>query len=468
LAARRSVKDATVYRRRLEEELAVITRLGLARYLSMAHDLITAARERGIAVYGGLCGASASLACWALGLTEIDPVEHDLPFESFVNWRRYTAGNASMPFLTFAVCARRQHELLDLLAMQQGAQRVAVATLDGDPAWNALCAADADPHRSTATDFLDAWPDRNQTLPLARLLETDAELRRRLTCSPELRRTVRLALELERNAAVTCGPDTIPGSTLVVSPEGALAGVTESVVRDRRQPVIVLDRRGAEALGLFTVDCPPLPALTALAMARVPIGEPDTRVWDMIGAGDTENVVGLESYLHDDLRRFRPSSLTDLAAIQSVHRPGPIEAGVRDFLVERKHGRVAPWPLHPLAARAVARTYGVLLFPEQMINAAHAVSGLDRTEAEQMRRSLGKKRPPEIAYWETRFADGAARRGVDRKAPRQTFELLELWTPHLMSGAFSLALATLSLRMATLKAHAPGEFARVVREAYDD
>jgi DNA polymerase III subunit alpha len=469
LTTRLAGRDDAHYHTRLQAELNVINRAGLSWYFCLAHELVAAARKRGIPVFAGLCGASASLVCWALGLSEIDPVEHSLPFETFINWRRHRGGYSVRPYFYVPVCARRQHELWDILAEQHGVDRVAFARFDGTPARNTIYAAEAGLgwNDSPGGELLEEYSDRDCTLDLSHLLESDDELQREFASSPRRSRVLQVALELERNLAVNCGPDSIPATTLVVSTEGALAGMSEEPVRGRRRPTLGIDRCLAEGLGLFTIDCPPLPALTALALNREPPREPDCHVWDMIGAGDTEHVMGLESHLHDYLRRFRPSSLSDLAAIWAVHRPGPIEAGIADLLVNRKRGRPVPQPLHPLIERVTASTHGVLLFKEQLVNAVHAMAGFDLAEADVMRRSLGKKRPAELEYWETRFTDAARHRGVEREAAHEAFELFELFAGYLSTGGYALAHATLSLRMATLKAHAPREFALAVWEAYD-
>jgi DNA polymerase-3 subunit alpha len=459
LAARLAGRDAAIYRTRLDAELEVISRTGLAWHFVLAHDLIAAARRRGIPVFAGLCNAASSLVCWTLGLSEVDPVEHALPLETFINWRRHRGGYSVRPYLYIPVCARRQHELVAILAGQHGADRIALACFDGDPARFTIDAAEAGLgwDDSPGGELLAQRPDRDTALELSRLLEADGELRREFASSPRRSRVLQVALEMERNLAVHGGPDCISGTTLVVSTEGALTSVTGEQIRGRRQPVLALDRWGAESLGLFTIDCPPLPALSALATAHVPY-EPDQRVWEMIGAGDTEGVVGLESHVHDYLRRLRPSSITELAAVSAVRRPGPIEAGLADLLVERKHGRSRSL-LHPLIERAAAGTHGVLLFKEQLLHAVHAVAGFDFAEADLMRRSLGKKRPAELAYWEGRFCQAARRRGIDGQAARCAFEVMALSAGCLFSQPYALAVASLSLRMAMLKAYAPKELA---------
>lgn len=449
LAERLGARDTALYRQRLHAELTVLSQVGLLRYLGVAHDLVAAARARGIAIFGGLGSASASLVCWSLGLSEVDPIAHDLPFESFVNWRRHAAGRRHRPLLMFAVCARRQRELAGLLAEQHGAKRVEVAAIQCDRAWYALLVADGDP------EPLDARPERDRSLSLPKLLASDSALRQQLTASPEDRHALALALELDRNAAVNCGPDCLAGSTLNVSLEGAPAGTPGG------------------ALDPLSFCCPPLPALTALASARVPLGPADRKVWQMIGAGDTEDVVGLESHVQGYLRRFRPSSLSDLAAIYAVYRRAPMGIGLHERLLERKRTPAAPLDLpalqlHPLAGHALARTHGVLVFREQLLHVIHALSGLDHAEAAQLSTGVCKHLPREDAHWWARFRDGATGRGITAQAARRALDAITDRAGCLLSGAYALTLATLSLKMATLKAHAPTEFARVVREAYAD
>lgn len=443
LAERLGPRDTAVYRQRLHAELTILSQLGLMRYLGVAHELVAGARARGIAIFGGLGSASASLVCWALGLGEVDPIAHDLPFEAFVNWRRPAALRRYPPSLIFFVGARRQRELVGLLAEQHGAQHVEVAPLRGDRAWHALWEADAD------TELLDARPDRDLSLSLAELLASDSALYRQLTTSPEDRRALALALELDRNAAVNCSPSCLVGSTVHVSLAGPADGEAES----------------------FALHVPPVPALTALALARVPLGPADRKVWEMIGAGDTEHVVGLESHLQGYLRRFRPSSLSDLAAIHAVYRRAPMGIGLHERLLERKRTPAAPLDLpalqlHPLAGHALARTHGVMVFREQLLHVVHALSGLDHAEAAQLSTGVCKHLPHEDAHWWARFRDGATRRGITAQAARRALDAITDRAGCLLSGAYALTLATLSLKMATLKAHAPREFTRVVREAY--
>lgn len=347
------------YRARLKAELAVIHQLGMASYFALLADLVADARQRGIATYGGLNDFSAaSLTCFSLGVTEIDPIDHELPFEVFINHRR--SGKA--PTLSLAVCARRQHEVFDLLVGRHDADSVALARFEGDRARAALKAA-------------------------------------------------------------------------------------------------------ASELGALDVRCPPSVAITALSSTRAPIGPPDRRVWDMLAAGDTEYVFGLESHLRDALRRIRPTSLTDLAIVQAIWRPGPLSAGLVDMFIEAKRRHAVPPKLHPLSV-ATRRTYGVPVFREQLLHTISAFSGIDLAEADLLRRDVSKHMQGYTAYWEARFVDGAARRGVDRHTSETTFRDIVRWSSHLASGACPLARATLSLRMATLKAHAPDEFSRVIHEAY--
>lgn len=465
LAARFGGSPALAYRTRLVRELAVIARLGCAETFLFVDDVVRMARQREIALGPGRGSAPSSLVCWALGITDVDPLQHGLHFERFLNWRR---PGAAVPDIDLDVCALRRDELVAHVSAAVGRERVAFALRGDDPARSALRRAGHAvgvpwPEIVLVTGLVPA-PVHDRQLRLRRLLTSEPELARRRAEDERGRRWFARALALE--AEDESFPYEIPGvhrATTLVIGDRPLEEVAGCFVDEQGRRVVKLDADEAARRGLYTLDCMRLRAVTLLDVAGVKLGAPDARAYALIAGGDTEGVFPLESPPARDLvRRIRPEGFEDVVAAVALDGSGPLA----DAFVARRHGG-ATYHLEPALAPVLGPTYGLVLYQEQVMDVARVVAGYDLAEADLFRRALGKRKPAELERAAAGFVARAGDRRFGRRAAVRLFDELLEAVGEARSRAHAAAWATLAARTAWLAAHAPRAFARARRLAGD-
>ncbi len=467
------------YRTRLEMELDVIIRMGFAGYFLIVADFTRWARENGVPVGPGRGSGAGSLVGYALGITDLDPIEHELLFERFLNPER-----VSLPDFDIDFCMDGRDRVIEYVARRHaatspGGERVAQIITFGTMAARAVV-RDVGRVLGFPYGFVDQLaklipPDLGMTL--ARALGEEA-LKTRCEEDEDARAIIDLACRLEglaRNAGRHAGGVVIAPSALTEytalyrEPDGTL--------------VTQLDKDDIEATGLVKFDLLGLRTLTIidravrsidaeraargeapLDLGAIPLDDPDT--YALIQRAATTAVFQLESPLCKDLiRRLVPDTFDDVTALNALIRPGPQQSGMVEDFVARKHGRVPVSYLHPDLEPILKPTYGVVLYQEQVMQIAQVLAGYTLGGADVLRKAMGKKQPEEMAKQRAVFLDGARKREVAAGVASAIFDIMEKFAGYGFNRAHSAAYALIGYQTAWLKAHHPAAFMAAVLSA---
>jgi len=463
------------YTDRLERELEVICSMGFPGYFLIVADFIRWARENGVPVGPGRGSGAGSLVAWVLGITDLDPLEHDLLFERFLNPER-----VSMPDFDVDFCMEGRDRVIDYVAERYGRDQVSQIITYGTMAAKAVV---RDTGRVLGHPY--GYVDRIAKLipfelgiTLDKALEQEPELAQLYRDDEEVRGVIDLARKLEglvRNAGkhaggVVIAPTTLTDFAPLYCEEGGHNVVTQ------------FDKDDVEAAGLVKFDFLGLRTLTVIdrAVANVnaererqgeppidlaEVGMSDEQTFELLRACRTTAVFQLESRgMKDLIKRLRPDSFEDLVALVALFRPGPLQSGMVDDFIARKHGdqnAVIDY-LHPDLEAVLKPTYGVILYQEQVMQIAQVLAGYTLGGADLLRRAMGKKKPEEMAKQREIFISGAEARGVQTATATHIFDLMEKFAGYGFNKSHSAAYAVLSYQTAWLKAHYPAAFMAAV------
>ena len=470
--------DPQKYRARLEIELGVIAPMGFAGYFLIVADFIRWARENGVPVGPGRGSGAGSLVAYSLGITDIDPLEHDLLFERFLNPER-----VSMPDFDVDFCMEGSDRVIEYVADKYGRERVSQIITYGTMVAKAVV-RDAGRVLGLSYGYVDKIAklvpfELDITLDAA--LEKEPELKRLYKEDDEVRNLIDLARSLEgltRNAGKHAGGVVIAPSVLTdFAPLYCEAG-GDSVVTQ-------FDKDDVEAAGLVKFDFLGLRTLTIIDRAvrtidaqRAAAGEPpldmnalpmdDVATYALLKSCQTTAVFQLESRgMKDLIRRLQPDCFEDIVALVALFRPGPLQSGMVDDFINRKHGRIdGPIDyLHPSLEPVLKPTYGVILYQEQVMQIAQVLAGYTLGGADLLRRAMGKKKPEEMAKQRSVFLEGSIARGVPQAQAAMIFDLMEKFAGYGFNKSHSAAYALLSFQTAYLKAHYPAAFMAAVLSA---
>src|ERR1700746_2395399 len=455
----------TDYEQRLERELAIIQQMKFPGYFLIVWDFIRYAKEHGIPVGPGRGSAAGSLVSYALGITDIDPLQHELLFERFLNPER-----VSMPDIDIDFCMNRRGEVIDYVTQKYGRDNVAQIITFGTMAAKA---AIKDVGRAMDIPYADV--DRiaklvptQLNITLEKAIEDSPALREAIEKDGQIRELFETARKLEglvRNSGVHA-------AGVVISPRP----LTDLVPLHRTKNdeiVTAFDMVAIEKMGLLKMDFLGLTTLTILddtikliAQTRgqkldlpsLPLDDDET-YQKVFYKGLTSGVFQFESHgMRDVLRRYQPNSIEDLTALNALYRPGPIQGGMIDDFIDRKHGRKKIEYELPELKEILQATLGVIVYQEQVMQIANRLAGYSLGEADLWRRAMGKKKPEEMAQQRERFVQGATERGLPQKKIEKIFDLMEQFAGYGFNKSHSAAYALLAFHTAYLKAHYPIEF----------
>ncbi len=472
LNARRSLgwdpRREREYEERLARELDVIRRMGFAGYFLIVADFINWAKAQGIPVGPGRGSAAGSLVAWALRITDLDPIEHGLLFERFLNPER-----RSMPDIDVDFCFERRDEVIRYVREKYGEDRVAqivtFGTLKGKAAIKDVGRVLDFPFAETdRIAKLYPEPKQGKDFPLAKALEMEPRLQEIRNAGERERRLFDLALRLEGLLRHTSKH----AAGIVISPRPLTEDVPLWVDKDGAV-VTQYTFTDVEAIGLIKFDFLGLKNLTLIAgvvrriregrgvdldVADLPLD--DRATYELISRGDTVGVFQLESGgVRRMLTQLRPSCFADLVAALALYRPGPLDSGMVDQFIKRKHGREPIRYLHPALEPILRDTYGVIVYQEQVMQIAQALAGYSLGDADNLRRAMGKKKAEEMARERQRFIEGVARLGTaDEKRAGEIFDQMETFAAYGFNKSHSAAYAVITYQTAYLKAHYPTEF----------
>jgi len=466
---------AKPYRERLNAELAVICNMGFAGYFLIVADFIRWAKEHRIPVGPGRGSGAGSLVAWALGITDLDPLEHDLLFERFLNPER-----VSMPDFDIDFCMDGRDRVIDYVAEKYGRDRVSQIITYGTMAARAVI-RDTGRVLGQPYGFVDRIAKQvpfELGITLDKALEQEEELAAMYKNDEEVRSIIDLAKSLEgliRNAGkhaggVVIAPDKLTDFTPLYCEQGGEHIVTQ------------LDKDDVEAVGLVKFDFLGLKTLTIidwavqiinaenpelkLDIANIPLT--DAKTFEMLRTSSTTAVFQLESRgMRDLVKRLQPDHFGDLVALVALFRPGPLQSGMVDDFISRKHdsNKTNTDYLHPDLTPVLQETYGVILYQEQVMQIAQVLAGYTLGGADLLRRAMGKKKPEEMAKQREVFVNGAVKRGVADFTATRIFDLMEKFAGYGFNKSHSAAYALLAYQTAYLKTHYPAAFTAAVMSA---
>jgi DNA polymerase-3 subunit alpha len=467
--------QVAVYKERLSTELDVIGRMGFPGYFLIVADFIRWARENDVPVGPGRGSGAGSLVAWVLGITDLDPLEHDLLFERFLNPER-----VSMPDFDVDFCMEGRDRVIDYVAGRYGRDQVSQIITFGTMAAKAVV---RDVGRVLGHPY--GFVDRIAKLipfeigmTLDKALVQEAELRTAYENEEDVQVLIDLARSLEglsRNAGKHAGG-------VVIAP-GPLTDFVPLYCEEGGSNVISqFDKDDVEKVGLVKFDFLGLRTLTIIDWALKAINrrrnkegvEPisldgirydDPETFALLKRCETTAIFQLESRgMKDLIKRLQPDRFDEIVALVALFRPGPLQSGMVDDFIDRKHDRSgAPVDyLHPDLQAILAPTYGVILYQEQVMQIAQVLAGYSLGGADLLRRAMGKKKAEEMAKQREFFVEGAKERGVDEAKATYIFDLMEKFAGYGFNKSHSAAYAMLSYQTAWLKAHYPAAFMAAV------
>ncbi|MSV29420.1 MAG: DNA polymerase III subunit alpha [Bryobacterales bacterium] len=452
------------YMERLDREIRMIQQMKFSGYFLIVWDFIRFAKGLSIPVGPGRGSAAGSLVSYAMEITDIDPLQYGLLFERFLNPERI-----SMPDIDIDFCMNRRGEVIQYVTQKYGREQVAQIIT-----FNTLAARAAIKDVGRVLDMSFADVERlTKMVPnvlnisLADAIKTEPGFNEAAAKDPRVAEVLQVARKLEglaRNSSVHA-------AGVVIAPE-PLKNLVPLYRTNREEVVTQYDMNGLEKLSLLKMDFLGLTTLTVIddaikliekhrgakiVLDDMPLDDPKS--YEIFTKGFTSGVFQFESSgMRDILRRYQPTRLEDLTALNALYRPGPIQGGMVDDFIDRKHGRKAVSYDLPVLKEILEETYGVIVYQEQVMQISNRLAGYSLGEADILRRAMGKKKAEEMAAQRERFLRGALEKGHPQKKVEKIFDLMEQFAGYGFNKSHSAAYAFLAYVTAYLKAHYPTEF----------
>jgi len=466
------VEKTKEYEDRLQTELAVINRMGFAAYFLIVADFTQWARNNDVPVGPGRGSGPGSLVAWSLSITDLDPIAHELLFERFLNPER-----VSMPDFDIDFCMAGRDRVIDYVSKTHGKESVAQIITYGTMAARAVL-RDVGRVLGFPYGFVDKLAKLipfELGMTLDKALKQEIQLNTRYTNEDDVRTLIDLAKRLEgitRNVGRHAGGVVIaPNKLTEFTPLYCEASDTE-------HPVTQFDKDDVEAVGLVKFDFLGLRTLTIIDRAIKNIAAADTNktkidirqiptndsaTFTLLKACLTTAVFQLESRgMKDLVKRLQPDCFEDIVALVALFRPGPLQSGMVDDFINRKHGRARVSYPHPKLEPILRPTYGVIVYQEQVMQIAQVLAGYSLGAADILRRAMGKKKPEEMAIQREIFCQGATTRGVAADTATYIFDLMEKFAGYGFNKSHSAAYALIAYQTAWLKAHYPASYMAAV------
>ncbi|BBP46036.1 DNA-directed DNA polymerase [Thiosulfatimonas sediminis] len=462
------------YYARIKFELDIILQMGFPGYFLIVADFIQWAKNHQIPVGPGRGSGAGSLVAYALKITDLDPIEYDLLFERFLNPER-----VSMPDFDVDFCMDRRDEVIDYVSRHYGADKVSQIVTFGTMAAKAVV---RDVGRVLGlgygvVDGIAKLIPNELGIKLQGAIDQEPELKAKQENDADAAQLLEFALKLEgtvRNTGKHAGG-------VVIGPKPLDHFCPLSCDAEGNSVVTQLDKNDVEYAGLVKFDFLGLRTLTIidwalqsingnkvpgaegfLDIARIPIDDQPT--FELIKTGKTTGIFQLESSgMQNLIVKLRPDCFEDIIALVALFRPGPLDSGMVDNFINRKHGREAvAYPdaqyQHESLKPILEPTYGVILYQEQVMQIAQVLAGYSLGGADLLRRAMGKKKPEEMAKQRSVFKEGAINNGVDGDLAMKIFDLVEKFAGYGFNKSHSAAYALVSYQSAWLKTHYPAEF----------
>ena len=461
------------YRERLRVELEVINSMGFAGYFLIVADFIRWSKANGIPVGPGRGSGAGSLVAYAILITDIDPLQYQLLFERFLNPER-----VSMPDFDVDFCMDGRDRVIDYVMRQYGREAVSQIITYGTMAAKAVIrdVGRVLGHPYGMVDKLAKLIPFELGITLDKALKQEEELKRRYEQEEEVRILFDLALKLEglaKNAGKHAGG-------VVIAPSRLTDFTALYCEPNSDSRVSQFDKDDIEAVGLVKFDFLGLRTLTIinwtvqainaqrqltgadlLDITALPLD--DVKTFQLLQACATTAVFQLESRgMKDLVKRLQPSCFEDIIDLGALFRPGPLQSGMVDDYINRKHGRASVEYSHPSLEPILRTTYGMIVYQEQVMQIAQVLAGYTLGSADLLRRAMGKKKPEEMAKQREIFLTGAQKNNIASKTAAFIFDLMEKFSGYGFNKSHSAAYALITYQTAWLKAHYPAEFMAAV------
>lgn len=454
-----------LYESRLSEELELIEKMGFSGYFLVVSDFIVWAKENGIPVGPGRGSCAGSLVSYAMRITEIDPIPNKLLFERFLNPER-----VSLPDIDVDFCILGRDRVIQYVTEKYGREKVAQIATFGTLKAKAVI---KDVGRALGMSYAETdriaglipAPRQGFDYPLADSIKMEPRLAE--YAKGEGKELITLGLKLEGLVRHTS-----THAAGVVIGDRELVELLPLFIDKDGNEVTQYPMTAVEKIGLVKFDFLGLKTLTVIHTALKIIKESlgidididqlpldDSKTYDLLCAGNTTGVFQLESGGITDMTvRLKPNCFDDLVAILALYRPGPLDAGMVDHYINRKHKREAVTYLHPKMADILEDTYGIIVYQEQIMQLARELAGYSLGEADLLRRAMGKKNPIEMAKQREIFTKRAIERSIADKLATEIFDQMETFARYGFNRSHSAAYAMVSYQTAYLKAHYPVQF----------
>ncbi len=454
------------YRDRLDFEMDIINSMKFPGYMLIVWDFIRDAKEKGIPVGPGRGSAAGSLVAFSLEITDIDPMKYDLLFERFLNPER-----VSMPDIDIDFCQKRRGESIDYVVNTYGRNNVAQVITFGKLLAKGVI---RDVARVMAMPYAEAdkmaklIPDE-LGINLEESFKKEPKIKELIDTNPQAKRVwdVAIALEgLNRNSGMHA-------AGVVLSNEELWHKAPIYKATGENQPFVTqYSLKYLEDVDLIKFDFLGLKTLTVIDDAlklikarhnktinfnKTDFDDPD--IYKLIQSGATIGLFQIESGGMQSLNeRLKPTNFEDLIAVLALYRPGPMESGMLDDFIERKHGRQEITYVFPELAPILEPTYGVIVYQEQVMQIVQTIGGFSLGGADVVRRAMGKKIKEEMDKLKGEFADGAVKKGFDRVKSEDLFDLIVKFAGYGFNKSHSAAYAMITFETSYLKAYYPAEF----------
>ncbi|HEU4712702.1 MAG TPA: DNA polymerase III subunit alpha [Pyrinomonadaceae bacterium] len=479
LASRGELKlPLSDYQTRLTNEIQMIKQMGFPGYFLIVWDFVRYAKENSIPVGPGRGSAAGSLVAYCLEITDVDPLQYDLLFERFLN-----PGRVSLPDIDIDFCVRGRGDVINHVADLYGRDSVCQIITFGTLASKA---AIKDVGRALEVPYAEVEriakmippPVRGRNVSIGQALEQVPELRKEMETNPQVKEILQIAQRLEGCARHS----SVHAAGVVISPL-PLQELIPIAVSGKEELTTQYVMSDLEKTGMLKMDFLALTALTVINDCLISIKQllseeikwsdialNDAKAMAVFAEGRTEAVFQFESSgMQEICRKLKPKGLEDLAALNALYRPGPLDGGMVDEFILRHHGKKAVRYLVPEMKDILSNTYGIIVYQEQIMQLAQKLAGYTLSEADLMRRAMGKKKREEMAVHEEKFITGAVERGIKQEKAEKIFSLMAQFSDYGFNRSHSVAYAYLAFQTAYLKAHYPEHFYAAVlsNEAQD-
>ncbi|WP_422767241.1 DNA polymerase III subunit alpha [Photobacterium leiognathi subsp. mandapamensis] len=469
------------YDERLDVELQVVNQMGFPGYFLIVMEFIQWSKDNDVPVGPGRGSGAGSLVAYALKITDLDPLEFDLLFERFLNPER-----VSMPDFDIDFCMDKRDLVIDHVAEMYGRDAVSQIITFGTMAAKAVIrdVGRVLGHPYGFVDRISKLVPAEPGMTLAKAFEAEPQLGQSYDADEEVRDLIDMCRILEgvtRNAGKHAGG-------VVISPTTITDFAPLYCDAEGNNPVTQFDKNDVETAGLVKFDFLGLRTLTIIDWALglinprlieqgkepvniAAIAMDDSKSFAMLQRSESTAVFQLESRgMKDLIKRLQPDCFEDMIALVALFRPGPLQSGMVDNFIDRKHGREAvsypdeKWQ-HESLKEILDPTYGIILYQEQVMQIAQVLAGYTLGGADMLRRAMGKKKPEEMAKQRAVFEEGAIKNGVDGELAMKIFDLVEKFAGYGFNKSHSAAYALVSYQTLWLKAHYPAEFMAAVMTA---